>query len=265
MKTDLLAIIPTYSHWEYADRTVRSFFAHSPEGSHCAIYDDASRDYRVDGRFHPIIEKLSSDFMGRFWSSQFAFNGGYIRSLNQGLREGRAFEYILCGNSDIVFTPRWFEEMKRPLDEGKAELVGPVSNAPGITAGNRQDVRTYLTNYELCDDDVYLAQTAARLRESYDAKLVDGPINGFCMLARSLTWWLGSYDDSNVFCPFNEHNSKGLKNPTPTMTLNEDELQSRWAKKNWRSRIVPSSFVFHYRSVSRGDRFKKPGWYRMKP
>jgi GT2 family glycosyltransferase len=47
------------------------------------------------------------------------------------------------------------------------------------------------------------------------------------------------------------------------MTGNEDELQARWAKKGMKSGVVLSTFIFHYRSVSRGDKYKWGRWYRQ--
>lgn len=271
MSYTLFAIIPTYGQWPYVDRTVRSLFAHSPSDTYAAIYDDASPEWLTangarltGGRLPPLLQKLHDDFPNKVYVFRYRQNGGLIRSLNQGMLDGRKDKYILAGNSDLVFTPGWFEELRRPLDDGRADLVGPVSNAAGITCDGRQDVRLYLPDYRLTDDDIYLAEVAARLRQSYDLKLADGPVNGFCMLAQSQTWWSGAFDAVNVFRPRNPRNSKGQLNPTPTMTLNEDELQGRWRKHGRRCMVAVSSFVFHYRSVSRGDRYKKPGWFRMK-
>jgi hypothetical protein len=41
------------------------------------------------------------------------------------------------------------------------------------------------------------------------------PINGFCMLAKTQTWWANAYDAeaNQVFCPRNDFNSKSERNP----------------------------------------------------
>jgi GT2 family glycosyltransferase len=71
------------------------------------------------------------------------------------------------------------------------------------------------------------------------------------MFARTERWWEGRYSGENVF------------DPAMAMTGNEDELQKRWRKKKFRTGFCPQSFIFHYRAVSRGDRFKHRGWYRI--
>jgi hypothetical protein len=47
------------------------------------------------------------------------------------------------------------------------------------------------------------------------------------------------------------------------MTGNEDELQSRWRAKGMKFAAALGSFIFHYRSVSRGKKFAKGKWLRM--
>ena len=72
-----------------------------------------------------------------------------------------------------------------------------------------------------------------------------------------------AYDAEHVFKPRNDVNSRGHKNPTPLMTLQEYELQGRWHAAGLRSGVVLSSFVFHYRAVSRGEKkFGKGQTYR---
>jgi hypothetical protein len=48
------------------------------------------------------------------------------------------------------------------------------------------------------------------------------------------------------------------------MTLSEYELQGRWRKDNLHIGFCPGSFVFHYRAVTRGDRYKRGKWYRKR-
>ena len=81
-------------------------------------------------------------------------------------------------------------------------------------------------------------------------------------MATMNAWRKGKFDAQNYYRPVNTHTSKGKKNPTPLMTLNEDELQSRWTAKGMKSAIALSTFIFHYRAVSRGDKYKMGKWYR---
>ena len=71
------------------------------------------------------------------------------------------------------------------------------------------------------------------------------------MLARTDVWWKGKFDKQYVF------------DPRKKMAGNEDELQKRWKRIGQRSGFVPSSFIFHYRSVTRGERYKDRGWHRL--
>ena len=66
-------------------------------------------------------------------------------------------------------------------------------------------------------------------------------LNGFCMAANTETWWAGAHGKEHVFDP-----GKKFK-----LTKNEDELQGRWERLKLPVGIVPGSFVFHYRGVSR--------------
>ena len=67
------------------------------------------------------------------------------------------------------------------------------------------------------------------------------------MVARTRTWWSGAYDKDHVF------------DPSHPMTENEMELEMRWSMVGRRFAIAPGSFVFHYRSVSRGEGFATEG------
>jgi len=89
-------------------------------------------------------------------------------------------------------------------------------------------------------------------------------VNGFFQIAKMQTWVDGKYDADHFYCPRNDFTSRGHKNPTPLMTLNEDELMGRWAKKGWKFAVIPSSFIFHYRAVTRGKRYTAGKWFRRK-
>ena len=42
----------------------------------------------------------------------------------------------------------------------------------------------------------------------------------------------------------------------------EDELQDRWKAKGWKFGVACGSFIFHYRSVTRGIKYAKGKWSR---
>lgn len=150
----------------------------------------------------------------------------------------------MAGNSDLKFPPGWFTAIDAALANG-AHLVGPVTNAPGHKP--KQHVARALSGYKLSDVDAALATVQSRVEATHKQATWPGTINGFCMVARTDVWWSGAFDSDHVF------------NPKFKMTRNEDELQGRWLKVGRKIVIVPGSFVYHYRSVSRGKRAKRPG------
>ena len=257
MDSRILFICPTYAeveHHRYTLRAVRSFLRYTPDGS-VLVVDDASPGWHT-GHERDLVNEDKQ----RVFTARFEVWGGVTRSWNFGLNTARGMnlEFALCGNNDVVFTDGWYEGMVQALDQGFS-LAGPVSNAPGITAQKQAEVWRYVGNYELRDDQPYLDSVARSLR---GLAPFEAPVNGFCQLARTRDWWSGAYDDRYVYRPSNEFTSEGRRNPTPLMTLNEDELQGRWAKLGRRTAVCPSSFVFHYRAVTRGSKYFRGRWYR---
>lgn len=170
-------------------------------------------------------------------------------------------DYLIAGNNDVVMFEDWWRGMVGVLD--KFALTGPLSNAPGVTAGGRQQIERYVDKYQLTDDAGKNNPMSHELWLKYGKRAVRSNVNGFFMMAKMDTWYDAAFDGQNVFRPMNYRTFSGKKNNTPGMTGNEDELQSRWRKKGLRSAIALGSFVFHFRSVARGKKFAKSGWTRM--
>jgi hypothetical protein len=162
-------------------------------------------------------------------------------------------DYIVCGNNDILFTFGWWRGMVAVLDAGFG-LTGPLSNAPGITAKGLQDITAYVSNYALTDNAGYNNNLSQLLWKTYEGRAVTSPVNGFFLMAKKETWFANMADAENVFNPVNARTSKGKKNPTPLMTCNEDEFQRRLTRRKIKAGIAMGSFIFHYRSVSRGQK-----------
>lgn len=263
--TDRIAFIcPQYQQDNYSALAIHSFFATTPNG-YCILLDDASPYWDAHGSAQRFAKLLPQPHGQRgMYVHHFAQNGGLTRSWNFGLRVARqqGCRWAIAGNNDVLFTPGWQEGLIEAIEAGYA-LVGPVSNAPGITdRAGRQEVWRYMEDYRLTDDPAYLAEVAERLRANRGLQ-IPAAVNGFFLFAETERWWQGRYDELHVFRPSNPVNSKGNRNPTPLMTLNEDELQGRWRGKGWQSAIVPSSFIFHYRAVSRGRKHCRGRWFRM--
>lgn len=255
-------ILPTYGHLAYAEKAARSFLENT-KGARpviCAV-DDAT-----PGLTNEDFAEWAAN-LGIQHAHRFEENDGLTRSWNYGLQWARAngMRYAVCGNSDLIFSPGWDVGIIEALKD--YDLVGPVTNAAGWGT-ETQRVENHL-DVDYAPDDSWdsIAATAERLRlAGMPAQGLTGPLtsfvngvtitvpeylNGFCLVAKTETWIAGGYDRDHVFDPANK------------MTENEVELQTRWVVgQGGRRAVVPSSFVFHYRSVSRGDQYKCEGAYR---
>ena len=103
-----------------------------------------------------------------------------------------------------------------------------------------------------------MSKVARHLKKSYKPSVIHKMkpeaymmLNGFFTMAKTEVWWSGAFGKDTVF------------DPGKRMHHNEDELEIRWAKMGRRIGFVPSSFIFHYRAVSRGDRWRHTGWHRL--
>lgn len=264
----LAIIIPSCGHFDYVRRAVQSAIVNTRTGDGrrplALLVDDASPELATSSALRllmPDCRRLGE----RIVVHRFAENGGLLRSLNKGLELARRFgaKYTCCANSDLIFTPGWNLPLERALDTGYS-LVGPITNTPGTEVS--QCVTKWWPDYALSDDATELAQLAEGLRAQYGERVETATVNGFCLFAKTETWWRHAYDRDalQVFCPRNDYNSRGQPNPTPFMTLGEYELQRRWHAAGLKTGFCPASFVFHYRSVSRGDRHKKGLWLRRR-
>lgn len=263
-------IVPSYGHYDYVERCVRSAFENSPPDTHVLMVEDAHPDYERDWSKHFHHFLTDTDDAGnlvtrdRFHETRYSKNGGLIRSLNHGMEFFRDMgaRYVVLGNSDLVFAPNWYKPLVWAL-ENEWDVVGPVTNAPGTETA--QWVGGFLLQpdaYRPSDDPAQLKKTANELWECNGNTVRQGRLNGFMMMGRTARLWEGRYDETHVFCPCNEWTSKHGRNPTPLMTLHEYESQARWEKLGWKIGFCPASYVLHYRSVTRGEQYKRGQWLR---
>ena len=256
-------ICPTYQidqFFDYTRRSLLSFFKYTADGV-AVVVDDGSTGWSVE-----LVNKLSKtvQFAGqeiRF--HHFPKNGGLTRSWNLGLQmlKDLSADYAIPANNDILFTPQWYAGLLHALENGY-QLVGPLSNAPGVTALGKAEVWQYIPDFELTDRAEVLRAQASYLYTKYLGRIVEANVNGFFQMAKMQTWVDGMYSKTEYYRPKNTHTSKG-RNRTPLMTANEDELQGRWTKKGWKMAVVPSSYIFHYRAVTRGSKYKRGRWFRL--
>jgi len=233
-------ICPTYGHYEYARAAVKSFFENTPNGV-AIIVDDGHAE------FHKFWDESWNVTAHHFKNSQ-----GLTRSWNYGLAQARNMgaEYAICGNSDILFSPGWEVGPARLLADNSVALVGPLSNGPGLS-NKQQNIWDHIAGYQPNDAKEDIMKVATELSQKYEATdcRVPRAINGFFMIGRTLRWWEGRFDDANIFHP---HLRMG----------DEHELQKRFGQRGWKCLVSLRSYIFHYRSVTRGDKFKHGMWFR---
>lgn len=245
----------------YTTLALRSFFDTTPDGV-AIVADDGSVGW---DKYQQWYERLPRSESQQIHFIHFEKQIGLTRSWNAGLTlaDSLGLDYAIAGNNDVIFTELWYQGMLHALSNNYA-MVGPLSNAPGVTAKNgAQEVKKHFPAFELTDDRDKLNAVAAALHRDNLGKIIESKVNGFFQMASMNSWRRGMFDAQHFYRPRNTHNSRGQRNPTPTLTLNEDELQGRWERKGMMSAIVLSSFIFHYRAVSRGDKYKRGDWYRQ--
>jgi GT2 family glycosyltransferase len=236
-------ICPTYGAYSYARAALESFFRYTEKGL-AVVVDDAHPGFFPfwDRRWHVVAH-------------QFKERGGVTRSWNYGLSVARKLKatYAICGNSDILFSPGWEIGPTALLKRGSVGLVGPLSNGPGLT-NVKQNIWDHLLDYQPSDDTKHISAVAERLASSFKPAdcLPVWAVNGFFMIGRTKTWWEGRYDRGHVFNPAGRF----------AMVDSENELQRRLRACGRASVVSLRTFIFHYRSVTRGDKFKHGMWHR---
>ena len=246
----------------YTEKALKTFFDTTPNGV-AIVVNDGELGWSSD--YEQSLQQLADNYLNiSLYVLNFSKSEGLTRGWNAGLELAAKLklDYVIAGNNDIIFSTNWHEGMIHALANGYS-LVGPISNAPGVTAKGRQNIEAYLPHYKLTDNLVEINQVAKQLHQMHFKEVKERKINGFFLMATMKAWEDGKFDAHHFFRPKNKYYAAGGLNPTPKMTGNEDELQERWAKKEMKSGVVLSTFIFHYRSVSRGNKYKWGRWYRQ--
>ena len=243
-------VIPTYGNLGYARRAVESAFR-SDESCKVAVIDDASPDW--DPRY---FEEFYEKYPGRFFCHRYSENGGVTRSWEKGyeILTWVDCKHIVFGNSDLIFSKDSLSRMSYVLENTEIGLVGPLSNGPGKTTKN-QDIFNWLKSYRPRDEYQHIDYVSDWLLENVppSRELIISGLNGFCMMASVEKMEIVKNFRGTVFNPTYRYR----------MVRSEDELCSQLNKLKIEQAVVCSSFVFHYRSVTRGDAHKHGAWYRM--
>ena len=256
-------VCPTYKEEElhhYTLKALDSFFR-TTAGGVAIVVDDCS----VGWAEKEAAIKRTPLFDGQeVYVHHFSEWGGLTRSWNKGLEiaDGLDVDYAIASNNDIIFSNLWYEGLLHAISHGYS-LVGPLSNAPGVTSQGRAEVWRYIRDYTVSDDPAKINAVAERARKEFAGRVIEVRVNGFFQMAAMGAWRTGKYDDNHFYCPYNPKTGSGRNNPTPLMTLNEDEIQRRWSRLKRTFAVCMSSFIFHYRAVTRGRKYTRGKWFRM--
>lgn len=241
-------IVATSDHVDLAYGAVKS----AREGSrawhfdeeHLYIYDDATPAQR-QGLWNTFQELLPEARIHRF-----SVRAGCTAAWNAGLRRAKdaGCEIAVITNDDVIFSPGWDLGLEEAIETYRYQLVGPVTNAPGTANPELQQVKTYLPQYQPSDHPAAIANTASQLARLGDPSPRKSKVNGFCMAATVKDWWAYAFDEQNVF------------NPTYRVEYSEDDYQKRGRVRGMEAAVCPGSFVFHYRSATRGEKFRRGLW-----
>jgi GT2 family glycosyltransferase len=235
----IAVIIPTYNQFEYAKIAVESCLKNT---ANCLVIlvDDGSPEWTPSmWTMFPPHKLITHRFPKN--------DKNLTRSWNKGVQLALAnkCQVIVTGNSDLKFPPMWSKGIVEAIAEGVG-AVGPTTNAPGHRA--KQNVKHYCRNYRVDDSDEYLKAVSSEIILNHSGKIDHSLLNGFCMAASSSTWLAGAYNSSGAFY-----------NPKFKMVKNEDDLIGRWRKLGFTTAVACSSFVFHYRGVTRHSNIKRAG------
>ena len=221
-------IIPTYGQFDYA-RIATESFLRSESDSVAIVVDDASPDW--NDRW---LEGLDET---RIVQHIFDENRGLTRSWNWGIKRAHDIkaEFVVVGNSDLLFPENWFAPVRKAFRHGW-EFLGPLTNAPGDR--RKQKINRYVKDYELTDNPEYIKKLVDRLPKYSSENVIRERINGYCMIGRPKSWM--------AYGMFNEK-----RHP---MTHQESSFFRNVSRSGGGNNIgiAMHSFVFHYRSVSKG-------------
>lgn len=255
-KPTILVIMPTYGHHDYARRALESLFAATSSKTTAAlIVDDGSPDY--DANYYRGLN-------GVLGHIHYTRNYGLTHALNAGLNfaYGTFIDYIACVNSDILFTKGWQNGLIAAANEYR--FVGPLSNAPGVTSRGLQLASRWLQgDVPLTDDQKANDDIASSLWGKYGGRAEPCNLNGFFMFGKATSWCEYAHNyPTQTFPPVIEKMPSGRRNPQPRMQGQEDWINHQVKKSGHRNGVALGSYIVHFRSVTRGDKFKTEGAFR---
>ncbi len=256
-------VMPVKGHFDYAKAAIESLLVGTP-GAVLTVYvvedgkDPRNPDWLPKATYpHRIVYAALQDDYGP--------TAGWNYGMAKAVREN---DFVVMGNDDVLVPSGWWEDLYYGCQNHTLDFVGPLSNSPGTT-NLQQHILQHLEDYKLDDSLEAINQTQARLQTDHRHKFRSGTANGFFIAAMSDRWCSVAYDlDQDLIFPSAIFRlPSGRANPSPTITGQEDWLHQHARILDFRMGLSTGTFVFHYRSVTRGTRYCLDGqlWLRRSP
>jgi GT2 family glycosyltransferase len=224
-------VIPFHGKAAYTASCVASVAACSWSQPEVIVVDDGSLD-------RGTAEHLLADLPGTVRVIRSELNRGYTASVNEGVRAA-SHDRVIILNNDTRVTPGWDAPLLSALDDPDVFAAGPLSNAasyqsvPQLRADGGWAVNTY-------GPGVTPELLAAGLRARFAGRqLAQTILNGFCYaVRREMFLALGGLDEEAFPHGYGE----------------EVDIMLRAGSKGLRSVVTPDAFVYHYKSVTFGEK-----------
>lgn len=217
-------LIPVFNNLEYTQKAVASLLKHTDLSMfECLLIDNGSTD-ETPKYLKWLVESHPSNFRVVTLEKNLGFGGGLNRGLD--LISSLSWEYAVIANNDLIFTPKWLENMLHAMETipvPKLGLVGPMSNFAGGSQGME-------ASYKSIEE---MEAFAIRHHEALKGQWHEaGVVVGLLMLfSRAFYDAVGGFDE--VFFPG---------------TWEENDWELRGALKGFRYAVDRSTFIHHFGS-----------------
>lgn len=217
-------LMPVFGNLEYTQKAVASLIKHTdPNLFECLIIDNGSTD-DTPTYLKWLVSTHPQNFRVVTLEKNLGFGGGLNRGFD--LISSLQWEYVVVANNDLIFTPKWLENMLETMTTSKIPklgIVGPMSNFAGGSQGMQANYRT------IEDLDAFAtAHHEQNKGRNHEAGVVVGLL---MLISRGFFDEVGTFDER--FFPG---------------TWEENDLELRGALKGWRYVVDESTFIHHFGS-----------------
>lgn len=224
LKFKIPILIPVFNNLEYTQKAVASLLKHTDKNLfECLIIDNGSTD-DTPGYLSWLVKTYPDNFRVIKLDKNYGFGGG----LNKGFELINSFkwEYVVIANNDLIFTPKWLEnlvESMLSIPIKRLGMVGPMSNYAGGSQGMQAGYKTIdeLDKFASEHHDV-------NKNKWHEAGVVVGLL---LLIKREFIDEVGIFDD--IFFPG---------------CYEENDLELRGAAKGWHFAVDRSTFIHHFGS-----------------